>query len=164
MKTGHVPAPEAVEDEVVALITTLHETEQRLEALTGGQVDTVSDRFGDHGLTGAIVVLGSEIVGLAVSCRVLGLGVEQAFLGEVVAALGPRPLEARIVETARNAPVRNVYRDAGFALGGDGVWRAQGRAAADVPAAGPSPGRPLRLGELRRRRGQGGSRPMPDRN
>ena len=71
------------------------------------------------------MVLGSEIVGLAVSCRVLGLGVEQAFLAEAIAALAPDhpQLAARIVETARNAPVRNVYRDAGFRLGDDGVWR-----------------------------------------
>jgi FkbH-like protein len=85
----------------------------------------VSDRFGDHGLTGAIVVSGAEIVGLAVSCRVLGLGVEQAFLAEVIAELAPAhgELAARILETARNAPVRNVYRDAGFMLDPDGVWR-----------------------------------------
>ena len=85
----------------------------------------VSDRFGDHGLTGAIVVCGGEIVGLAVSCRVLGLGAEQAFMREVIAQLAlshPR-LTARIVETARNAPVRNVYRDAGFTQGDDGGWR-----------------------------------------
>jgi FkbH-like protein len=94
----------------------------------------VSDRFGDHGLTGAIVVVGGEIVGLAVSCRVLGLGVEQGFLGEAVAALAPdRPqLTARIVETARNAPVRNVYRDAGFALGDDGAWRLDAAAKRDA--------------------------------
>ena len=86
---------------------------------------SVSDRFGEHGLTGAIVVSAGEIVGLAVSCRVLGLGVEQAFLGEVAAALAPDhpQLIARIVETARNAPVRNVYRDGGFTLGDDGAWR-----------------------------------------
>ena len=74
---------------------------------------------------GAVVVCGGEIVGLAVSCRVLGLGAEQAFMREVIAQLAlshPR-LTARIVETARNAPVRNVYRDAGFTLGDDGVWR-----------------------------------------
>ena len=34
-----------------------------------------------------------------------------------------RRLIARIVETARNAPVRHVYRDAGFTLGDDGAWR-----------------------------------------
>ncbi len=92
---------------------------------------TVSDRFGDHGLTGAIVVAGSEIVGLAVSCRVLGLGVEQPFLAEVAAALAPDhpQLVGRITETDRNAPVRNVYRNAGFALGPDGAWRRQTAAA-----------------------------------
>ena len=84
---------------------------------------SVSDRFGDHGLTGAIVVSEGEIVGLAVSCRVLGLGVEQAFVAEVVGQPGHRRLIARIVETARNAPVRHVYRDAGFTLGDDGAWR-----------------------------------------
>ena len=96
---------------------------------------TVSDRFGDHGLTGAIVVSGGEILGLAVSCRVLGLGVEQAFLGDVVAALGPQPLAARIVDSARNAPVRNVYRDAGFRLGDDGLWRLQAGASRARTAA-----------------------------
>jgi len=38
--------PEEVEDEVSALIKTLHETEQRLEELTGGEIDTVSTGSG----------------------------------------------------------------------------------------------------------------------
>ncbi|HEY1426817.1 MAG TPA: HAD-IIIC family phosphatase [Caulobacteraceae bacterium] len=99
-----------------------------LEAIVGDPASAVfslnvCDRFGDHGLTGALVVVAGEIVSLAVSCRVLGLGVEQAFLSEVVATLARQPLSARIVETNRNAPVRNVYRDAGFTLGADGAWR-----------------------------------------
>jgi FkbH-like protein len=81
----------------------------------------VADRFADHGLVGVIVVRGDEIVGLALSCRVLGLGVEHAFLRHVLAEQGP--LSGRIVATARNAPVRNIYRDNGFTLGDDGVWR-----------------------------------------
>ncbi|MCX6950824.1 MAG: hypothetical protein NTV51_01360, partial [Verrucomicrobia bacterium] len=40
------PAPPDVEDEVHTLIATLHETERRLEELTGGEVDTVSDGSG----------------------------------------------------------------------------------------------------------------------
>lgn len=96
---------------------------------------SVSDRFGDHGLTGAIVISAGEIIGLAVSCRVLGLGVEQAFLAEVVDALPARPLSARIVETARNAPVRHVYRDAGFTLGADGIWRLEASASGERSAA-----------------------------
>ena len=37
----------------------------------------VKDRLADHGLVGAAVVQGGEIVGFALSCRVIGLGVEQ---------------------------------------------------------------------------------------
>ncbi|HEX4179265.1 MAG TPA: hypothetical protein VHY32_00590, partial [Caulobacteraceae bacterium] len=85
----------------------------------------VSDRFGDHGLTGAAVVEAGEITGLAMSCRVLGLGVEYAFLAFVMDALQADypTLSARIVETSRNGPVRHLYRDNGFTLGEDQVWR-----------------------------------------
>jgi FkbH-like protein len=85
----------------------------------------VSDRFGDHGLTGAAVIEGGEILGLALSCRVLGLGVEHRFLQAVLEALTVEAAEltARIIETSRNTPVRNVYKDNGFELVGDGVWR-----------------------------------------
>jgi predicted enzyme involved in methoxymalonyl-ACP biosynthesis len=93
----------------------------------------VSDRFGDHGLVGAAVVEGGEIAGYALSCRVLGLGVEHRFLGTIAEALAAEHAEltARIVETPRNLPVRNLYRDNGFTLGEDGTWRLKlkGRAA-----------------------------------
>jgi FkbH-like protein len=98
-----------------------------LEALVGDPAAAVftlhvSDRFGDHGLVGAAVVDRSEVACLALSCRVLGLGVEHVFLRQIVEAAGPH-LTGRIIETARNAPVRNLYRDGGFALGEGGVWR-----------------------------------------
>ena len=83
----------------------------------------VSDRFADHGLVGAAVVRDGEIAGFALSCRVIGLGVEQKLLAAVVAAHGP--LAARIHETPRNAPVRWLYRDGGFEKGPDGVWRTE---------------------------------------
>jgi FkbH-like protein len=85
----------------------------------------VSDRFGDHGLVGAAVVEAGEIAGYALSCRVLGLGVEHRFLKTIAETLAPQhdTLSGRIVETARNLPVRNLYRDNGFELGEDGVWR-----------------------------------------
>jgi FkbH-like protein len=88
----------------------------------------VKDRFADHGLVGAAVVRDGEIAGFALSCRVIGLGVEQRLLAAVVAAHGP--LSARILETPRNAPVRWLYRDGGFEKGADGVWRIATRAAA----------------------------------
>ena len=35
-------------------------------------------------------------------------------------------LSARIVETSRNTPVRNIYRDNGFVLDAGGLWRLAG--------------------------------------
>ena len=81
------------------------------------------DRFGDYGLVAAAVAEGPEIAAFAMSCRVIGLGVEHRFLQCVLAALaaGHEEASARIVETSRNGPVRNLYADNGFALR-DGVW------------------------------------------
>ncbi|THD53840.1 MAG: HAD-IIIC family phosphatase [Phenylobacterium sp.] len=81
----------------------------------------VTDRFADNGLVGAAVVRDGEIAGLALSCRVLGLGVEHTFLQRILA--DHPALTARIVPTARNAPVRNIYRDNGFVSDGEGSWR-----------------------------------------
>ena len=104
-------------------------TAAELEALMrdpSAQVFTVQvrDRFGDHGLVGAMVVKGSDIAGLVLSCRVLGMGVEHDFMRQILAALASdrRELSGRIIETARNIPVRNIFRDHGFSLE-DGVWR-----------------------------------------
>src|ERR1700682_6035259 len=46
MKSGKALPPENATEEVAALIATLLETERRLEELTAGEVDTVSDRDG----------------------------------------------------------------------------------------------------------------------
>jgi FkbH-like protein len=84
----------------------------------------VSDRFADHGLVGAAVIENGAITGLVMSCRVLGLGIEHRFLQHVMDAAGSDLLTATIVPTARNLPVRNVYRDNGFVIEGD-IWRWQ---------------------------------------
>ena len=60
--------------------------------------------------------------GDAVVAALESLGVEHVFMGQIVAAFGPG-LSGRILETASNAPVRNLYRDNGFTRGEDGVWR-----------------------------------------
>ena len=85
-----------------------------------------ADRFGDHGVVGALVVRGGEIAAFAVSCRALGMEIEHRFLAFAVAAMAEEGvvLQGKIVETERNFPARNVYRDNGFALQPDGVWRA----------------------------------------
>ena len=84
----------------------------------------VSDRFGDQGLVGAAIVTGGDVVGLVLSCRVIGLGVEHEFMRQIIDGLKPhyRMLTARIVETSRNTPVRNLFRDHGFIRAPDGSW------------------------------------------
>jgi len=82
----------------------------------------VSDRFGDHGLCGGAVIVNGEILALAMSCRVLGTGVEHRFLRHILAEVQEN-LTARIIETPRNISVRNIYRDHGFAELEPGLWR-----------------------------------------
>ena len=81
----------------------------------------VRDRFADNGLVGAALIRDGEITGLALSCRVLGLGVEHVILKHILAAEGP--LSGRIIPTARNAVVRNIYGDNGFKAEEGGLWR-----------------------------------------
>ena len=85
----------------------------------------VSDRFGDHGLVGAAVIENSDLLGLALSCRVLGMGVEHQFLQYLIAEIKKTrtQLSGRIIETSRNTPVRNIYRDNGFTEVDGGLWQ-----------------------------------------
>jgi FkbH-like protein len=91
----------------------------------------VSDRLGDQGLVGAAVIVEAEIIGLAISCRALGMGIEHTFLRHVLDEMqgSPRPLQGRIIPTSRNIPARNLYRDNGFAESEAGFWQLM------VPAA-----------------------------
>ena len=78
------------------------------------------DRLADHGLVGAAVIADGEIRNLVLSCRVIGLGGERALLARI--AEDVPVLTGRIVETGRNTPVRQVYRDHGFIDRGQGCW------------------------------------------
>ena len=84
----------------------------------------VSDRFGNHGLVGAAVIADGEILGLVLSCRALGMGIEHTFLRHIRDALKvmSASLRGRIVPTSRNIPVRNLYRDNGFTEADPGLW------------------------------------------
>src|SRR5580704_251524 len=98
---------------------------QKLAAAANAQVFAlhVADRFADHGLVGAAVVEDGEITGLVMSCRVLAMGIEHAFVRHVLGASDLAQMRARIVATTRNIPVRNIYRDNGFVLEDNNVWR-----------------------------------------
>lgn len=82
------------------------------------------DRLGDHGLVGAAVVIAGEILNLAISCRVIGLGGETALLAAIAAdpGGGAQVVRGRIVPTGRNLPARHVYADNGYTGGDEGSW------------------------------------------
>jgi FkbH-like protein len=82
----------------------------------------VSDRFGDHGMVGAAVVADAEILQLVFSCRALGMGVEHIFMRHILDEMKGTRLRGRIVPTPRNIPVRNFYRDNGFAEKQADLW------------------------------------------
>ncbi|HEY6432882.1 MAG TPA: HAD-IIIC family phosphatase [Acetobacteraceae bacterium] len=82
----------------------------------------VRDRLADHGLTGAAIVDGNEILNFVLSCRVIGLGAERALLDGIMADAAPQSVRGRIIETGRNIPARNLFRDHGFTDRGDGRW------------------------------------------
>ena len=98
----------------------------RLAAEGGGiYAASVRDRFGDHGLSGAAIVSSDgEILGFAMSCRVIGLKVEPTLIDRIAEDFRQRvpELRARIIPTDRNAPARNLYRDTGFDAQADGWW------------------------------------------
>ena len=78
---------------------------------------SVSDKFGDSGITGTIIVNGNEIDTLLLSCRILGKGIETAFLRCILGILknqGMENVRARYVPTAKNAQVKDFFERLGF--------------------------------------------------
>jgi FkbH-like protein len=83
----------------------------------------VSDRFGDHGLVGAAVVHRQpeewRIDSLLMSCRVMGLGVETAFLERIYSDAVREQvvnLIGEYVQTKKNQPVKEFYAQHRFSL------------------------------------------------
>ena len=81
----------------------------------------VSDRFGESGITGAAVIKisGREayIDTFLLSCRVLGRGIEVAFLKELLSILSARGIErvkAEYIPTEKNGLVADFYDKFGF--------------------------------------------------
>lgn len=125
-------------------LTTRRRTREEVERLLADPAWRVfalecADRFGDHGLVAvAVVALEGELAALdtfLMSCRVLGRGVESAFLaviaGELRAA-GAREMRAEFLPTASNAPAAEFLPGHGFVREGAG-WRAALEALPGVP-------------------------------
>ena len=92
----------------------------------------VCDRFGDYGLVGVGIVNSQEfdVVRLdtfLLSCRVLGRGVETAFLAGIAEYLqgrGVREIRAAFIPSAKNAPAASFLPQHRFIAGGGGEYLA----------------------------------------
>lgn len=93
---------------------------------------SVSDRFGDSGITGTVFIepLADDAVridSLLLSCRILGKGIEEAFLKTVLNLLrldGIRRVDADYIPTAKNGQTADFYDRMGMtcvATGADGA-------------------------------------------
>jgi FkbH-like protein len=87
----------------------------------GGQVLAfrVQDKFADYGLVGAIYATTSTILQFVMSCRVMGMEIEQAGLVTMLNRVregSTYDIDAVLIETADNSPCREVFSDAGFTV------------------------------------------------
>lgn len=86
----------------------------------------VRDRFVDHGIVGAAIIskqkMDWRIDELLMSCRVMGLTIEQAFMARLVhdaRKSGAETLVGEFIPTKKNVPVRELYPKLGFHLVSD---------------------------------------------
>ncbi|UVQ79841.1 HAD-IIIC family phosphatase [Parabacteroides distasonis] len=84
---------------------------------------SVKDRFGDNGITGAVLLRpidgGYEIDSFLLSCRILGKGIEEAFLSGILNILrnrGVKLVKASYIPTAKNMQVSGFYERTDFVL------------------------------------------------
>ena len=79
---------------------------------------SVADKFGDNGITGAIMITPEgDIDTFLLSCRILGKGIEIAFVKSIISLLardGFDNLTASYLPTAKNAQVNNFWEKVGF--------------------------------------------------
>ncbi|MFT8676387.1 MAG: HAD-IIIC family phosphatase [Acetobacter sp.] len=79
----------------------------------------VKDRFTTYGLVGVLYLRAGEIVQYVMSCRVLGMEIEEFVVAQAVAMLRDAPetpadITAHLTETKDNTPCRDVYLRCGF--------------------------------------------------
>lgn len=118
-------------------VTTRRYTEADIERMRGDgrhgvYVVRATDRFGDHGLIGVLVVerdaTAWTIDTLLLSCRVIGRGIETAILAWLMseASMAAVPeLVGEFVPTAKNAPASSLFEAHGFVALADerpGQW------------------------------------------
>lgn len=111
-------------------LTTRRYTEADISTFTEAGDDvyciSVKDRFGDNGITGAVIIRRSgETAGIdtfLLSCRILGKDIEKEFLKAILNRLyeeDVRRVEAIYIPTLKNSQVADFYDRMGFELQGE---------------------------------------------
>lgn len=100
-------------------LTTKRYTESDIRAMLadGAKIRTlaVKDRFGDNGITGLMIITRhGEIDTLLLSCRVLGKGIEEAFVKTVLKKMGLPVVRARYIPTEKNGQAADFWDRIGF--------------------------------------------------
>jgi len=107
-------------------VTTRRYTEQQIQEMSSDPncsvlAMRVTDRYGDNGLVGVAIARGAgdvcEMDTFLLSCRVIGRGVETAFLSyvaEQARARGATKLRGWFLPTKKNTPAKEFYREHGF--------------------------------------------------
>ena len=103
-------------------------TQAQIEAIKDSPTQSylslsVSDKFGDSGLTGVAIVSyegnKGKIDDLLMSCRIMGRNIEFVFMDYIVDFLkdhGCSTIEANYIPTQKNKPVIDFYEKCGFPL------------------------------------------------
>ena len=84
------------------------------------------DKFGDNGVTGVYIVKKNEMYWIIdtflLSCRIMGRGVENGILSQILKEAklnGVEELRAEFIPTSKNKPAENFLPDFGFQKEGD---------------------------------------------
>lgn len=104
-------------------LTTRRYTENDIKKLVSENAKiwclTVRDKFGDSGITGAIIVKNDIIDELLLSCRILGKKIEFTFVSIILAWLkkeGMKTLRAEYIPTLKNSQAKEFYEKCGFSF------------------------------------------------
>ena len=100
-------------------LTTRRYTEDDIKKLLykGAQIWTLSvkDKFGDYGLTGVLIIKDDLIDTFLMSCRVLGKGIEKAFVLNVLKQYS-KDVHAEYIPSVKNSQVADFYDKLGFEM------------------------------------------------
>lgn len=116
-------------------LRTVRYTEDQIASIAGDKkyitrYYTLKDKFGDHGLVSVVIMEKTSddeafVDTWLMSCRVLKRGMEEFVINQAVEAArsqGVKTLRAEYIATPKNAMVKDIYKNMGFAECGEGKY------------------------------------------